>query len=439
MTKRRSINLFVVFSILLAILLVACFVNFTYPFPMYGTYYSYSNFVSNIRLGEDIGSSMRVVYRASLPEGEAQSNYNALKTSTINQLKDIIQSEGYKDVTVSSYDDKIVMQIGNILNETDETTITSLLENPQPAAFYIDAMSDENPPFATAEDINVVDVVTSYDQTTAENIIVVRVQFKEDKIDEIAELTAEGGTLYIYKGDTVYSQIDLGSSAIEEGVIYIQNSAFVDEATAQTYANVLRIGIISLDLTSIELSTITPSYGVGSDVMIPIAMAVFVLCLFIFMIVKYKQMGALACFNLLFFITIGLFILQSIPLAHYNFAGMIGMLLCLIISADSLMNIFERAKIHYQTGLQLHVAFKLGQRETLFKNLILNILTFAVGFVCVFIPNMAIQSFGWVALVLPIVNLFTSLVLMRLFINMYLPLNNTDGKKLNFHKGGENA
>ena len=439
MTKKRSINLFVVFSILLAILLVACFVNFTYPFPMYGTYYSYSNFVSNIRLGEDIGNSMRVVYRATLPEGEAKSNYNALKTSTMSQLKDIIQSEGYKDVTVSSYDDKIVMQIGNILNETDENTIQSLLENPQAISFYIGEKSDTSTPFATAEDISIVDVITSYDQTTAENVIVVRVQFKEDKKEAIAEATADGGTLYIYLGDTVYSQIDLGTSAIDQGVIYIQNEAFVDSQTAQTYANGLKTGVLSLELTTLEINPITPSYGVGSNIMIPVAMGIFALCLFIYIIVKYKQMGLLACFNLLFFITLGLFILQSIPIAHYNFASMIGMLLCLIISADCLMSIFERAKTHYQTGLQLHIAFKLGQKETLFKNLILNTLTFVVGFVCVFMPNMAIQSFGWVALVLPIINLFTSLVLMRLFINMYLPLNNTDGKKLNFHKGGENA
>jgi hypothetical protein len=54
-------------------------------------------------------------------------------------------------------------------------------------------------------------------------------------------------------------------------------------------------------------------------------------------------------------------------------------------------------------------------------------------------PSLPIQSFGWVALVMPIVSVFCSQALMRLFIKMYLALNNTDGKKCNFHKGGKNA
>ena len=62
-----------------------------------------------------------------------------------------------------------------------------------------------------------------------------------------------------------------------------------------------------------------------------------------------------------------------------------------------------------------------------------------VGFICIFMPVAAIQSFGWVALVLSLVATFTNLAMMRLFVKMYLALNNEDGKKCNFHKGGKNA
>ena len=103
MTKKRSKCLFVVFSILLVICLIASFVNFTYPFTINGNYYSYSNFVSNLKLGEDIGKTYRIVYRADLPEGEAQANYDDLRTSTKDELKKILQSEGYSDVTASKY------------------------------------------------------------------------------------------------------------------------------------------------------------------------------------------------------------------------------------------------------------------------------------------------------------------------------------------------
>ena len=70
MTKKRSKSLFVVFSIILVICLIACFVNFTYPLSINGNYYSYSSFVSNVKMGEDIGNSLRIVYSTKVPEGE---------------------------------------------------------------------------------------------------------------------------------------------------------------------------------------------------------------------------------------------------------------------------------------------------------------------------------------------------------------------------------
>ena len=83
MTKKRSKCLFILFAILLVIGLVATFVNFTYPLAIKGNYYSYSNFVSNIKLGEDIGTSLRITYRADLPYYEQESNYTNLYNKTI--------------------------------------------------------------------------------------------------------------------------------------------------------------------------------------------------------------------------------------------------------------------------------------------------------------------------------------------------------------------
>ena len=71
--------------------------------------------------------------------------------------------------------------------------------------------------------------------------------------------------------------------------------------------------------------------------------------------------------------------------------------------------------------------------------LILNAFIALVGFGCLFMPTLSIQSFGWVMMVMSLVSIFCSLALMRLFIKMYLPFNNIDGKKCNFHKGGKNA
>ena len=438
MTKKRSKCLFVVFSILLVICLIASFVNFTYPFTINGNYYSYSNFVSNLKLGEDIGKTYRIVYRADLPEGEAKANYDNLRDSTKDELKSILQSEGYEDVTASRYgDDSILIQVGNILSIDDENEIADLIGAPATISFSTN--SDNSEPFAGAKDIEEVYASSYYDQESAENVYVVVIDFKDEMIDSIAESTADGGTVYIYFGDTEFTQMDLGSSAISNGVIYMQSDDFASLATANTIANRIKTGMLDLELTTLESDTITPTYGVGANIWIAVAMAVFVLIGFIFLIVRYKHLGWLACFNLLFFITISLFLLQSIPLVHINFAGMIGFLIAFIFIIDSFISIFEKAKEHYNQNTKLYIAMKLAQSETLTKTFVTNVGLMIVGLISLFMPSLAIQSFGWVTFVMSFVSIFCVQVLNRLFIKMYLPFNSTDGKKCNFHKGGQDA
>lgn len=438
MTKKRSKCLFVVFSILLVICLIASFVNFMYPFTINGNYYSYSNFVSNLKLGEDIGKTYRIVYRADLPEGEAKANYDNLRDSTKDELKSILQSEGYEDVTASRYgDDSILIQVGNILSIDDENEIADLIGAPATISFSTN--SDNSEPFAGAKDIEEVYASSYYDQESAENVYVVVIDFKDEMIDSIAESTADGGTVYIYFGDTEFTQMDLGSSAISNGVIYMQSDDFASLATANTIANRIKTGMLDLELTTLESDTITPTYGVGANIWIAVAMAVFVLIGFIFLIVRYKHLGWLACFNLLFFITISLFLLQSIPLVHINFAGMIGFLIAFIFIIDSFISIFEKAKEHYNQNTKLYIAMKLGQSETLTKTFVTNVGLMIVGLISLFMPSLAIQSFGWVTFVMSFVSIFCVQVLNRLFIKMYLPFNSTDGKKCNFHKGGQDA
>ena len=114
-------------------------------------------------------------------------------------------------------------------------------------------------------------------------------------------------------------------------------------------------------------------------------------------------------------------------------------IICTILAVDGLMSIFESAKKHYQEDRKLYISFKLALKENLKKLVISNSFIALVGFICIFVPTLPIQAFGWVALVMPLVAMFCQLVLMRLFIKMYLALNSLDGKKCNFQKGGKNA
>lgn len=431
MTKKRSKSLFVVFGIILAICLIACFVNFTYPLSLKGNYYSYSNFVTNLKFGEDVSEGLRIVYRAESNETEAATNYNSLRNSTMEDLKDIVKAQGYKDVTVAEYgDDGIVVHVGNILTIEDVNTIESLIGNPTAISFSSDSAKNEI--FATGKDIKNV-TTGSNAAEDGSMIYYTLIEFN----DNIKDIAAEKGkeSVYINIGE---QQLEW-TYGIENGMIPISLEGFSSILDATTFANQIKTGMLDLSLTQISSERTTATYGAKAELLVTIAMCIFVLAAFVFLIVKYKNAGWLACFNLLFFIVIGLFLLQSIPLVHINLAGIIAMLICFTLAVDGLMTVMEKAKQHYQNGMALYVAFRESQKDSLFKVLFTNALVLITGLICIFMPIPAVQSLGWVALVLSLVSVFTNLALMRLFIKMYLAINNENGQKCNFHKGGKNA
>lgn len=435
MTKKRSKCLFILFAILLVIGLVATFVNFTYPLAIKGNYYSYSNFVSNIKLGEDIGTSLRITYRADLPDYEQESNYTNLYNKTIEDLKDILQGQGFKDVTVAGADNnQIIVQVGNIVNVEDQNEVIGLLGDMSQISFSLSSSQDKA--FAKAEDIAKIETLNVASDKT---YFYVRVNFKSSSLTKIQEATKDGGTLYILLGETTIGTMEIESSTLSAGYLDIYSEDFVDQATANTYANRLKTGTFALQLTELDCSTITPSYGTGANILLSVAVAILIVAVFAYLIVKFKHLGWVASFAMMFFLILSLFLLQSVPLVHMNFAGLLGFVIAFVVAVDTIFAMFERAKSHYQADVKLFIAMKMAQKETLFRTLISNVLLLVAGFICMFMPQMAIQSFGWVVFVMSFVSAFTSLVLMKLFVKMYLPFNNNNGSKCNFHKGGKNA
>ncbi len=437
MTKRRSKSLFVIFSIILVICLVAAFVNFTYPFAINGKHFSYTNFVSSMKLGEDIGSTYRIVYRAELLENEVESNYDNLTNSAMSKLLKIVQNEGFKDSTIARRgEDQIILQVA-VAGDDDISNLTSLVGEPARISFSME--QDQTKAFVDASNIKTVSSQSYYNNETGEMLYYVRIDFNDNVKEEIATKTKDGGTMYIYFGEELFTQMDLGSSSIEDGMIIIQSDAFTSQTVANTYANKIRSGMLDVNLTKLEDGKMSATYGIGANVYVSVIFAVFALAVLALMIVKYRDMGWLSAFAMLFFTVLGLFLLQSIPAVHINFAGVIAMMLAYVLMADSLLSILESAKRHYQADTKLYIAFRLAFKESLVRIFVNNTVFALLGFACLFMPSLGIQSFGWVALVLPFVNVFISLVLMRLFVAMYLAINNENGKKCNFHKGGKNA
>lgn len=436
MTKKRSIFLIIFLSIILVIGLLASFVSFTYPLSVNGNYYSYSSFINELVLGSDVSNGVVITYRASLPENELSSSYDNYMQSTIDGLNNILNSAGYKDSSVVKVgEDKIQAIIGDVKNYEEQQEVIGLIGSPKKMRFSSSSTADTvNELDISSKFINSIEV--KYEENAnAYYIDIVMTGEGKAKLKALTQdISDKGGTLYVYLGETTIATMEADNvGVVTDGHMTLYSAEnFIDKTTTTAYANSIRTGLLDLDLTQVESSAITPTLGNRIGLWIAIAFVVLILASFIFLAVKYRELGAMAIFTLLYFIVISLGLIQSIPFIHLNFSGLLGLGLCYLLAFDAITNICETARKEFATGKKLHTCFKLAQKKNLWTILIPNIFVFVAGVVSALVPVVAINSFGGVALVLSLVNLFTSLVWFKVMLKLYSALNFYKGNRCNF-------
>lgn len=437
MTKNRSKMLIIFLTLILIVGLVASFVSFTYPLSIGGVKYKYSSFVNELVLGSDISEGVMFEYRASIREGYADDNFDSLMSSTLTGLRDILNDSGFKNSTVSrNGDDGIRVEVGGVIDKDDSNEVINLIGSPAKLTFSSSESVDDA--FMGSEYIKGVEAKQA--SNGVETAFYVEITFTDKGYDIIskksAEIVEDSGTFYMLLGE---NQIGSSTEAVTTKTLSMSSESFVDMKTTEEYAIRIRTGMLPLDLLCTYNGTISANAGIRGNIANPmvyiwLALSVMVIASIVFFIVRYKQIGLMASFNMMFYIVLGLFFLQSVPLVHINLSGVLAIVIGYIMSVIGLTTTLENAKREYAKGKKLHICLHQGINSSLSSTLTTNIMLILAGIVCALMPSMAIQSFGLVTLVLGFVNIFCSQALMRLMINLYLPFNSEDGKKCNFTK-----
>jgi preprotein translocase subunit SecD len=437
MTKNRSKMLIIFLTLILIVGLVASFVSFTYPLSIGGVKYRYSSFVNELVLGSDINEGVLFEYKANVRNVADEDNYDKLMDNTLDGLRDILNSSGFKNSTISRKgEDEIRVEVGGIINADDSAEVRSLIGNPKQLVFSSSTSPDDA--FMTSDYIK--EVKASEASNGIETVHYVEIVFTDKGYDlivrESKKIVDEGGEFYMLLGDT---QIANSKDAVTTNSLTITSPNFVDKATTEQYAVQIRTGMLPLELVCSYNGIISASAGVRGNVTNPmlyiwVAFAVMVIASIVFFILRYKQIGLMAMFNMLFYIVLGLFFLQSVPLVHINLSGIFAMMLAYVLAIVAITNTLENARREYAKGKKLHTSMKQGINASLTSTLTINIMLVLAGIVCALMPTMSVQSFGIVTMILGFVNIFCAQALMRLMLKLYLVLNPEDGKKCNFIK-----
>lgn len=438
MVKKRSITRFVILSIIALVLVLLTVCSFTIP----GTTTNYNGFINSIPLGLDFSSGYSVVYNS---EKSSSSDLTVSETidQTLPKLDRFLSYHGFSEYTIAKQgDDQIKIEV---LDDEYSSTILGLLESPQQIYFTVEKYSEEeggntNPEsYLGSSDISFAQV--GYDQSAG--VYGINISLTGLGRISLQNLITQANnigtdTVYIYVGEigaTAWGTISV--SDLRDGM-FIQSSSASNTNSAystayQTASNIF-VGTFGVNLTQDSLTAISPRLGDNAWMLTLIAFLVSIVAIMIFFAVRYGDLGLLASFAMVFFVTLQIFFMQAIPFVMLDMGGAIAMFMSVLLFALSAVLIMERIGKEYALGNRIHVSCKNGFRRSFWRIFDLHIIVLVTSVVMLLIGQFALSYFGGVMFIASIVSMFCLYVLFRFFVNTYLPLNSTKPQKMRLYR-----
>ena len=413
--RKRSIKKLIAISFMIAVGLFLAVVPFQVPF----TYYKYNSFIGAIKLGIDLKGGIVAVYEAELPEG-SEADFDTSLDATITRLSDLLTSEGYTEATVvKQQGNRIRVEVPDVDNPS---AIFDLIGTPAQLEIRKEESTDAEV-FITGEHIK--NITASY-QDSQYGVVV---EFTSEGKTLFADLTTDvaGSNLYIDIGGELYSSPTV-NEAILNGVTFITGESMTTQTGAEEFAMKLLSGTFSVSLVLLDNSVISATLGANALEMGIIAGVIGFAIIMLFLILVYGVFGLLADMALMVYVVLLLFFLQAVPLVQLTLPGIAGILLSIGMAVDGNVVIFERIKDEYRLGKKIPAAVASGFKKGFSAILDANVTTIIAAVVLYLLGTSSIKGFAITLLLGIVISMFTTLVVTKYFIKVYLPINSSRPK-----------
>ena len=205
--------------------------------------------------------------------------------------------------------------------------------------------------------------------------------------------------------------------AITTGNGQISGSFSVEEAN--NLSIVLRSGALPAPMSIIEERTVGPDLGQESIDKGVISLVIGFILVILYIFYNYKIFGIFA--NISLFINLILLVsILTILGATLTLPGIAGIILTVGMAVDANVLIYERIKEELKIEGNILIAFDNGYKRVLTTLLDANITTLIAAFVLYFIGSGPIKGFAVTLAIGIITSLFTTFILGRLFVSLYI-------------------
>lgn len=434
MLKKHSIVKFV-FLILLAIIgIVLCVCPFNVP----ASTDRYNGLLTSIQKTMDLNGGTTAIYECEMPDGTKNGVSEAIDNS-ISKINDVFAQEKYKELYVTKQgEDKIRVDLAGV---RDTDYVFAYLEDEKEMFMTLKKVekdTDKPQVFVSSKDIAKSYVKYDY-EASAYGIVVEFSETGKQHLEELKSYAKETTTetIYVYLGEVNSSKLfsEFSVKDLKDNSMFLKPSS--DSSFKMTNAMEIRelmysivAGTLDVRLTCLGSHYVTPILGENTLLYIGISILVLVVLAFALLIARYGDLGALGMLSMIFFLVFDIFFLQAIPFIVLDLAGVIGAVLGFILAVASNVVIFEKIRDEYAIGKKIHISCKSAFKKSLWTILDSHFLTIIVSALIWIFAPVSLKCFGITLFLAALLSMFTSLVLTRWFINIYLPINSTKAKRM---------
>lgn len=425
MNKKKSIVILSIVSVFIILMTVFAVVEF----PIGNTLYDYTGYVKTIKLGLDMSGGVSAVFNVIPDEHE---DLDTRISGTISSLQSLLVSKGYTEATVtkgtSGTNSTIRVEIPDV---DDPEDVLALVGRPASLYFTLDDLGDE----ASTADLEEKAFIngrehleTAYVTTDDSGSYAIGLKFNDEGAKVFGEVTSENTnkSTYIYVGGqkimspTINAAITTGSAIITGSYTY---------ESAYEYATKLQSGTFGVTLQLAEVRNISATLGENSIRIALIAGAIGIAIIFIFMGIVYRGLGIAADLSLCVYTVLLLWFCAVLPWVQLTLPGIAGLLLSVGMAVDANVIIFERVKDEYKHSTKpISTCIKIGFKRSAGAIIDGQVTTLIGAIVLWVLGSASIVGFAVTLFVGIILSLFCSLVVTRLILKAFMPLNSTSEK-----------
>ena len=421
MKKKIYKRNFIALAVVACLILIFTVISFNIPF----TTNTFKGFAKSINTGLDFGNGTRAVYSVSKADYSKYSDQEF-----IDKGVDIITELATKKYTEA-----------NVYSVGDDQIVIEVPDTAIPQDISIGQLEIKTEASEDAETkLNGSHIKKAKFQMNGSDYGVL-IQLTTEGAELMKEMTAEASEsnavniVFCLNKEYTNALSVSTTDPVEDGYVYF---IMTSKESAKLFANCVANSKYGINLVQEGDSvTIYSNISTFGKVVCAIIVCLMIIGSFVYLILKYKDMGWIASLALMFFALFNVITFSLIKSFRLTMGSYLGMVIGYVITFLAMVILIEKIKSEFESGKKLNASFKSGYLKALSTNADIFAISIIFSIICLLMTSGFVFSFAYAFIINCLFGAFTSMLIMLWFNKMYLKINNVNGNKLNFRKGVE--